>query len=92
MTAWDDDVAAYVTGAVPSREYSIDSSETTGSITVTAYDNVGHYDLTSYTVSMINDVTDPSCTITVLSEASDFLHTSGTTIIWYGIARLLKCC
>lgn len=63
--------------------YTIEASDN-GNVTVyiTVSDNVGH--TVMYNYYFYEDNTNPTCTILDLTETSDFLHTSGTTIFWYG--------
>lgn len=63
--------------------YSPDSADTeTGTLDIIAYDNCNNYQVVdSITVSRDTAVDVP--TISSLSESSEFLHTSGTSIFWY---------
>jgi hypothetical protein len=60
MSAWDDDADTYDTGSPYSRQYSTDSSETSGSINLYTYDYVGNYDASAVVITMTEDTTAPS--------------------------------
>ena len=64
MSAWDDDALWNDTASWYERQYSTDSSETSGSITLYAIDNVGNTDSTPVTITMTEDVTGPTATLT----------------------------
>jgi len=75
FSSWDDDGNSYVTTPYD-LQYSTDSTETAGSITLTAYDNVGNSDSTPITITMTEDLVDPSISINTGSttESSLYLH------------------
>ncbi|MFX0124284.1 MAG: hypothetical protein ACFFAE_11650, partial [Candidatus Hodarchaeota archaeon] len=85
MSAWDDDSDINITtGPNYARQYSTDSSETSGSINLYTYDNVGNFDPSPVVITMTEDTTDPTTTFSSIVEDTphDFLYYpgSGTTV------------
>jgi len=60
MSAWDDDAEWNDTSSPYQRQYSTDDTETSGSITLYAIDNVGNSDSTPVTITMTEDTTAPT--------------------------------
>jgi len=60
MSEWDDDADYNDTASPYSRQYSTDSTETAGSITLYAYDKVGNFDASPVTITMTEDTAGPT--------------------------------
>lgn len=83
MSVWDDDTDTYDDGSPFTRTYSTDSSETSGSITLTSYDYVGNSDSSPVTITMTEDITATDITWldSQTNESSDFLHHADGTLL-----------
>ncbi|PWI49489.1 hypothetical protein CEE45_01475 [Candidatus Heimdallarchaeota archaeon B3_Heim] len=62
FSAWDDEVLWDDTTDPYSRQYSTDSTESVGSINIYAKDNVGNADASAVTITMTEDLVDPTLT------------------------------
>ncbi|NHJ03142.1 MAG: hypothetical protein EAX86_13475, partial [Candidatus Heimdallarchaeota archaeon] len=70
--AFGADLATNDTSAPYQGVYSITNADSSGTITVTIYDNVGNY--VSDTITCTEDATNPSISVTGESEDSDYLY------------------
>lgn len=78
MSAWDDETDIYDSDGTYERQYSTDSSETSGSITFTTYDQVGNLDASPVILTMTEDTVDPSISITWNFINNDYVTKIGS--------------
>jgi hypothetical protein len=78
MSAWDDDAIQNDTTYPYQRQYSTDSSETSGSITMYAIDNVGNTDSSPVTITMTEDTTDPTFSVSPDSDSASIGYAPNT--------------
>jgi hypothetical protein len=70
MSTWDDEAEWNDTTSYYERQYSTDSTETSGSITFYSIDNVGNSDSSPVTVTMTEDTTAPTFSVSPDSDSA----------------------
>jgi len=81
---WDEQNPSNDTGgAYWERDYTLDGDDSSGSIIVKMYDNVGNLEST-LTITMTRLTDAPTVEITTVAESSEWLYAESLTQFWYG--------